>query len=262
MIAAKWEPRTEEFNAAIDRTIRETRRTAASVVEQQSKLTCRDLTKFTPPTGNAPVAESWNDQKRAGEHAIKSDFAFGFQPAGDAKVWDDLFKEPHTRELVRGYFNQWRFEAIKTIMRRMKLRFNLIDKATTALHQKIRNRRGRVTSRGYLVFDVNSVAALLAKKLKNVGMAKSGWAQAATELGVVIPGWIRRHFQPGEIVIDLHGTDHPSVYMSNLSRHANEIEAESNASKSIMQRALNRRADSMNNQMDAMLGKQFEGYKR
>jgi hypothetical protein len=252
----------DEFNAAMNRVMRETRRTASDVVEQQSRLTVRDVMKFTPPTGNAPVTEGWPAQKQAGENAIRNDFSRGFQPARDWEAWKNIFQNHRKLELFKNYFNQRRWTAIQTVMRRMNLRFTLLVKANTQAHQRIRNRRGRIrNNKGYLVFDVNSVFTLLNKKLKNVGMAKSGWVQAATELGVPIPPWIRRHFQPGEIVIDLYETDNPTVYFSNLSRHANEIEAGLSGSERIVQRAINRRAESMEHQMNAMLGIQFDGYK-
>lgn len=229
---------------------------ASVVVRQQARLFVRDVARFTPPTGNAPVTESFGVQRGFGRRAVESDITGLFKPVGDL----EFIKNPRNARvgaLGKGYAERREFGKLKELMRRVGVKGELVTEANRWLHSKHRGYGGRtLRGRRLYVMHAPSIGVLVREKKQLVGLAKSGWAKAARSVGQALPAWIVNHAGPGYVIDDLRHPTFPSITMANTVDYIQSA----GARLRVVQRALDRRAESMRNQLRAMMNQPFLGY--
>jgi hypothetical protein len=240
---------------AFDRELKEfslvMRRDSAEVVKQQAKLFVRDVVKLTPPTGNAPFTESFAAQRQAGLKAVEQDIRHAFVEIQELNIADKKLEQN-----LKDYARREEITKIQTVLKRLKLKGTVIEAPTEAIHNKLRNRRGRVSRARNLVLRRGTVKPFIKMKQALVGTAKSGWAKACAALGVSLPAWIREKSGPGVYDARLTGPA-PQITVGDTVGYIQEA----GARLTVIQRALNRRAESMRNQIDKVMGRRFRGYK-
>jgi hypothetical protein len=220
----------------------------------------RDVIKITPPTGNAPWTESLNAQRKAGINATTNDIRKVFKSIREL----EMVRAPRNPKLaaqIKKYARKDKIQELKTLLTRLGVKFrDVVAFAAPSRHLETRNSRGRTKGKPFLVTraDGRSIKELIAKKTALVGRAKAGWLVPAKALGVQVPQWISRHGgAPGQYVDELHIKGAPAIIVANLVKHAQA----SGRQLRIIQRALDRRAQSIVNRTNAMMGKLFEGYR-
>jgi hypothetical protein len=265
---------SEGWSEGIARVIDVGNRTKDDVLKQETKLLLLELVRLTPPTGNAPFTENFSDQKQAGENAIKGDIMGRTGGSRSQRSIGLFYAAPAAFLRNKPSANTVKLFAKKdgTVYGVEKKLFqpNASIGVMSAHHQRFRTANGRVSTAGALTRDVGrwkfidkmvvskgALASYMRVVRGRVGMAKSGWVTAARNLGVTLQAWINRHSQPGEGTLDLRGNDESSITISNLCAFAQKH----GRNLRIVQRAIDRRTDSMNHRMDSALGKAFEGYK-
>jgi len=245
------------FDASVARVIDETGRTGGDVIRQQTRLFVRDAIALTPPTGNAPLTESLSMQKKAGEGAVKNDISRGFTEIEDMSIVKDTSNK--FGQTLKRYARTGEVGKLKTVLKRTGFKGSVVASPSRYSHSKIRDKYGRVRKgevNTFLVMRSGTVAKFTKEVQKLVGRAKAGWNNAARALGLPVPAWIARHAEPGELIDDSRNLQNPSMVVSNHVPFAQHH----NRTNQIIQRALNRRAESMEHQLNAALGKAFDGY--
>lgn len=248
-----------QFDKAIRRVIDETGRAAGKVIHQQARLFVRDAIKYTPPTGKAPISESFNAQKKAGEQAIKNDIGAIFRAADEL----DVISNPSSkgaRAAVNRFKRTGDAAGMQAFLRAIGINAKVEQALTLGLHSAHRSRATGRTLRGqahhHLIMQkktINSVTKIL---LARVGMAKAGWLVPARALGVDVPNWISRHSGQAGLFRFTENAKGITIEMGNSVRYAQKHDDKNR----IIQRALNRRAESMGNQLNAAMGIVFRGY--
>jgi len=240
------------FNVAVERKLVETKMTINEVLKQQSRLFVQDVSHLTPPTGKRPFDETFNEQRGWGNRAVESDLRKIFKRPSDLPAI-----EPRVQAWLDEYARRGDTEKIKTVLTRLKTKWQVVPEATAALHKINRGSGGRtLRTRKYLVTNVASIKRLILEVQKRVGMAKAGWAAAANKTGFHLPAWITRHSQPGQYIEHLNTTV-PSITIANLVGFAQKH----NRTARVIQRALNHRAEKMHKAMDGALKAQFNKYR-
>lgn len=248
-----------KFDAAVSRVINETGAVGGVVIKQQTKLFVRDAMDLTPPTGGAPFTETSGSQKKAGEMAVKSDITRGFTEIESLGIVKD--PDNKTGQALKRYARRGEFGKLETLVKRMNWKGKLLAFPGRRRHLEIRDKYGRVrkgAASNTLIMRTGSVAPFLKAAQALVGRAKAGWANAARALGLPVPQWVSRHSEPGELIDDSQNLQNPSMVVANYVPFAQHH----NRTNQIIQRALNRRAAAMDNQLNAALGKTFAGYSK
>jgi hypothetical protein len=248
-----------KYNATVARVIDETGRTGGDVVRQFTKLFVGDAIKLTPPTGNAPFTENLNDQKKAGEMAVKNDINRGFTEIESLGI----VKDPDNKvgQSLKRYARRQEFGKLETLIKRIGFKGKFAAFPTPRRHLETRDRYGRVRKgkdSATLIMRTGSVAPFIKQVQRLVGRAKAGWGNAARALGLPIPQWIARHAEPGEVIDESRNLQNPSMTVSNHVPFAQHH----NRTNQIIQRALNHRAEAFEHQLNASLGKTFDGYSK
>jgi hypothetical protein len=89
----------------------------------------------------------------------------------------------------------------------------------------------------------------------HVGSTKYAWGVGAQKMGAAIPGWILKHHSALAVFEDnLNAHDNPSVAMTNKGPGIGSLET------SIIQRAVNRREQAMNRDVDQVLAGRASRY--
>jgi len=257
------------LNRALGRFVAETGRSMAAAVKEQAKAFVRDLIGGTPPFGKHPftrstnantTGESYNEQRRIGERAVRRDVRRVFKDVAVLARWmARKFKDPELGARVLRYAKLSDTQAIQTILNAMNLRGSVQVMATRKDHASRRNRRGRVSPRGlrFFITDGKSVDDYEKEQVSHVGKAKGGWASAAAALGVPVPAWIRRNAGPGIAdVSQLANLKKPSVTIGNLVAHAQSMPRE------VIEAVVENRIRAMRIRAEAIVKAEYEKERR
>lgn len=223
------------LNQALRQFIADTGRDVAKVVRDQARLLTRDLIGGTPPFGKHAFrrvsnslgeGESYNDQRKIGEAAVRRDVGRVFQSfrkyaAYVAKKFNKPKLETYLLQLAR----QSDTQTLERIFRKWLWRAKVRTTALRGEHLKRRQKNGRV-KKGPAVFvlDDRSIKNYEREVVSHVGKAKAGWLAAARGLGVRgLPAWITRHSSPGLFQDQTGDTTKPTITIGNLVDFAAEI---------------------------------------
>lgn len=255
---------TTSFDHAFGLFMANSKRDVKLVLKQQAKLLTVDCAKLTPPFSKAvfgnPASESFAAQKRIGDAAVRTQVTGLFNPAANMSDVKGALG-PKTARLLKGYLGSGEFQKFKTFLERRKVQTQFVESANVGLHSASRDRGGRVRKKAnMLVFNADSIRAVLKEKLSHVGRAKAGWKAAAQKFGVPLPGWITRHSTPGDARDDTDDPTNPSVTIWNKVGYASELA--SNSELRIIERALAFRARAMMRQVENYQNKRAQEFSR
>lgn len=242
---------TARLNEDLRAFVASTGRDLGVAIRQQAKLLTRDLIGGTPPFGkhafrrssnDLGAGESYNEQRKIGEAAVRRDVRRVFQPFKEyAAFIGKKFNNPRLEQYLLKLGRQSDTQQLQRIFKKWMWHPKIKTTATRPDHVARRDRRGRVKrATNTFILDERSRVNYEKTAIASVGKAKAGWLQAAIGLGVGgIPNWIRRHNSPG---LYQDATAHlvtPSVTIGNLVNYASEMPME------VFQAALENRRRSM-----------------
>lgn len=187
----------------------------------QVKLMTADCIKATPPfTPGKNWTESHGKARAVGRNATEGQIRSVFEPLRELGIYRQVLrgKEGRGGRQLRALIRAGRFDAASELLRRLGIRNNgIIDEATSSIHSKLRDRRGRIQNpknKRQLVINRQSIDRLVKRKLGHVGMAKSGWVTAARALKLPVPRWINNHNGVG--IFHRSGpANHPAITVVN-----------------------------------------------
>lgn len=209
----------------------------------------RYLVRLTPPFGTNPFTETFGAQLRAGREAVRRDIEKGFEPINQL----EMFTAPTSRTGIelRRLVRQGRLVEASELARRVGIRTGgFIDTVDSDSHKRLRNRRGRVTTRNpFIVTRSASVGQRIRRVQQRVGFAKAGWMATARRLRLSLPQWISRNSTPGLCTETGVGTPRYTITMENRVRFGMRFET------SIVPAALRRLQGSINRQYTAILNR-------
>lgn len=245
-----------QFRAELEERVLATGRGADDIVEEQTKLFLGDVVKLTPPMGKSPFNENLSIQHEIGKKAIAKDIRRAFIPIEDLSILETP-KDLKLAERIERYAKREEYDQLKELFQKVGIRNNLAAFPTEHLHDAVRNRRGRVPkgTKQTIVVRRGTVEDFAKKKEGLSGKAKSGWAKACEAMGVKLPNWIKKHAAPGLFQRTRSATA-PSITVGNLVPY---IQAAGQDLR-IINRALERRTESMRHQTEKLLGRTFSGY--
>jgi hypothetical protein len=175
----------------------------AAGVRMASKSVTRTLLAITPPIKSLSPTESFAVQRQVGVAAVKRDLRRSFTSLEDLRVRTS----PRNKKTLNN-FQKALDKKDASLMAQLLTRLNypditaerIVSQATPELHNSLR-RKGRVPphTRGYFVFERQSLETLLDAELEALGRGKAGWLAGGIALGIPAPGWISRHGAPGGV---------------------------------------------------------------
>lgn len=228
-----------------------TQKDLKTVLDDQARLLVRDLAKMTPPfqPGNTN-AQSWASQRRIGIAATTRDLERIFPPpakwkTGSAK--NAAFETALTAALKRGDI-----PAANAILSRGRWKERAALVPDERMHAAQRTRYGRVRRRPavWLIARESARLAFIRERVKRVGIAKSGWSEAAVALGLRLPNWITNQRGRGSFR-RLGDPAKPAVEVGNLVPFIQETGAD----QRIVQRALRLREINLERQLKILVDK-------
>lgn len=255
-----------EFNEALRNISVFVKGGPPKALKDEARLLTRDAVRYTPPFGASPIRESWAEQRKAGEAAIRRELLGG--KTGKTRhsgiflvAADHMLKNKPSEKTVRLFATK---DGKVYGVDRQLFRPNASIAEMEAHHKRYRLADGRVTSAGtgdrtvgrwkFIDKMVVSKAAMdryLKHVFKKVGQAKSGWSLAANGVGLALPNWISRG--TGQGILD-NQLNHPALPSITIGNQVPFIQASGKELK-IMERALGQRVYSMQTRLEAMLKK-------
>lgn len=184
---------TTVFRANIRRYAVAAGKSVKSAIKEEAKLICERVMKFTPPKTLAQ-----------GRKRTKSDLERVYLGA----QWFEStynFQEEKLGERVKKLVGEKNEKSLEAIFENNNPRLNRIkiEPFDVTVHQKFR-KGGRV-GKGVAPFSFplaqqDKVKTYAAKKQKNVGILKSGWAACLAKLGGSSAGWLNRRAEDGKVI--------------------------------------------------------------
>jgi hypothetical protein len=163
---------TANFQAAMKRFLRTSKRAARVVLKEQARGVLRKVVDWTPPGGKNAEGSA---AKKRGEAAVERDILKLMRPVktfgkdADALRAAGMFIETPSSE------------------------------SPAAIHKANRTKTGRVRRKlsPKIAIKTSDLRRYIASKKKMVGFLASGWKSAAAKLGFSLPAWITRHSGSG-----------------------------------------------------------------
>jgi hypothetical protein len=188
------------FLAGLEELANVTGQEFSKLVRANGRSICVYLAYQTQPLGDDARAKS------QGEQAIIRDLYRVY--ATPESVYDSMKKmaghgKQTGEQIARAFYAavaNGKIERARKILHASGIQESRIDLGNWddgKIHQRRRNARGRVSGRSpsLIVLKPEKLRAYAKKILRNVGIAKSSWADSARALGGVrgIPQWVTRH---------------------------------------------------------------------
>lgn len=196
-----------------------THRSLADMAKEHARLVALDMAGRTQPfsVGNVQGA------KKQGEEAVANDIRKLYKDMdGLLEMVRNWKSSPWQRALVKALESEdW--NGVAALIDESYLLGRLVDAPDFSVHQKYRNSRGRVRSRGFfeIVRKKESLLAYIRSRQLWVGWAKSVWWTIAQKINVTslkdpaagFPAWVKRHNAPGSIQDYTNDPTYPYVIM-------------------------------------------------
>ncbi len=220
---------TAKLEQAFNRLDKSAQRSFGKIVLQQSRLTSWHLARCTQPWNSDFGNGMDKGTQRVGQAAVGRDIGNVFKAA--SAVFAQLKAEDET--LAKAWWKAMKhgqYEAASIMLRKSSLRDRNaeIGALNPALHQKLRDNRGRISRQraALIVPDAKSIKDYIKERQQLVGFAKAGWISAGSGLGRVtrVPAWITRHVgkAPGHGINNAQGID-PHCTLVNDVRYVSQI---------------------------------------
>jgi hypothetical protein len=212
----------EQYQSAVVQYIQRLRKDPAKAIRfQMGKLVGR-VAKLTPPRSLAQ-----------GRRAVKRDVLNAVSPVDNLLKAGGVYDKPSVRKMIR----RRNHDEINTFLVRIKSRY-VINRFDPTLHERMRDRRGRVQSNKHvLTSDVQQLRDYITKKQGHVGMARGGWVSALKQLRQAVPAWAARWAIAGNFVDRLNNPVFAYVKSENNSPWASRGDDERIVSTAMESRA-------------------------
>ena len=221
---------TEDATQTIQRLALDLKLDIAVVLKRLGRLEAVSFARSTQPY---TTGEDFASSLKAGQGAVDRDIRRLFKTGG--AVYAEI-KASGDKPLADAFYSQYQVGKIKgkkgaeALMQKSNTKFKTLRierKVNASLHKESRDGRGRVARnrlpKQVLVAD-KSLETYIAKKQKMVGLAKSGWASAAREMGGArgIPSWAKRWTNTGSATDKTGGTNMQSVIIESKVKYASQ----------------------------------------
>lgn len=218
MISTTYSVDTFRFADALKKFWAYSHKSLGEVTRAQARLFAVELANRTQPFGSGP------DAQFTGKQAVRRDIRRVFVSASTFESSDKHgLKAWLTKAVEAGNIAE-----IQTAVKRFAGRTPLVSADIVRDHHRSqRNARGRVGRSAIPMFILKrgAVERYTAEKEKLVGFGKSGWSQAARDLGGTrgIPGWVSRNRGPGSGRDLTQSKNNPRVELANDVRYCSDI---------------------------------------
>lgn len=221
---------TEDATQTIQRLAIDLKLDIAVVLKRLGRL---EAVSFATSTQPYTSGDDFASSLKAGQGAVERDIRRLFKTGG--AVYAEI-KASGDKPLADGFYSQYQVGKIKqkkgaeALMQKSNTKFKTLRierKVNTDLHKQSRDGRGRVARnrlpKQVLVGD-KSLETYIAKKQKMVGLAKSGWASAAREMGGArtIPSWAKRWSNTGSATDKTGSGNMQSVIIESKVKYASQ----------------------------------------
>jgi len=221
---------TEDATQTIQRLALDLKLDIAVVLKRLGRLEAVSFARSTQPyTRDKDFPSSLAQGKGAVERDIRRLFKTGGAVYAEIKASGD-------KPLADAFYGQYQTNKLKgkkgaeALMQKSSTKFKTLTiqrKVNADLHKQSRDSRGRV-ARNRLPKQVlagdKSLETYIAKKQKMVGLAKSGWASAAREMGGAkdIPSWAKRWTNTGSATDKTGNGNMQSVIIESKVKYASQ----------------------------------------
>lgn len=202
-------------------------------VRNSARLLALDLLRLTPPKSQGQ-----------GRSAVKRDIGRAMLLLDPEKIHNAVLKTA---------VQDQEFDVVQAFLKNVRgaggaFSGSRLERFSPELHQRARNRQGRVTrSQKVLVIERSAYRSYVRQVQGHVGSTKYAWGAAAQRLGASVPGWILRHAPVHGDFVEDDDKENPSVTLLNRGAGIDNLRA------SQVQFALNRRARAMTRDVDQIL---------
>jgi hypothetical protein len=222
------------YDLAVLRYVQDLHLEAPKVVRISGRLLAHELIRITPP---GTLAQ--------GRQAVAGDISRAMWAIDPAKI--------HNKVLRQAVQDQ-EFDVVQAFLNSIRNKGGLLsnyrlEHFSPQLHQSKRDRRGRVRrSQRVIVLERREHQRYVKTVQGHVGSAKYIWGMGEQLFGGSVPSWITRHHQGlGTIEDNLANQDDPNVVMTNRAAGVDLV------SRSLIQRAVDRRESAMTRDVDRIL---------
>lgn len=224
---------TRAFIAAVDRMMKQSKRSRGEVMKTQAKGVLKTIIMITPPSNGQKTG---SDAKKAGEQTLQNDLKKIFTVASAEQITAQVWAMGGKRELSAKFAHAGA-APIGTVTTKV-----LSTSEMAAWHK---SHRARSTGRAFTakaavttglkkkdlrgldkaLVTAQSFAAYLKQIQQKVGYLVSGWGVTAEKLGVPMSSWMKRNRAPGqaEIVINEVGVKLTSTNAAGFAGNVKDM---------------------------------------
>lgn len=204
---------TRAFISAVDRMMKQSKRSRGEVMKTQAKGILRTVISVTPPSNGTKTG---TDARKAGEQTLQNDLKKIFTVASAQQIATQVEAMGGKRELSARFAHQGA-AALGTVTTKI-----LSQSEMKRWHQGHRNRgtgraitikNGAATTTGLRKRDLKGLdtgyvtardfAAYFKETKQKVGYLVSGWSVTAEKLGVPMSAWMKRNRAPGQAELEI-----------------------------------------------------------
>lgn len=201
------------------------------------KILVHYLLRATPPFGKHPFRENWGEQKKIGIASIKRDWGKLFVRFDADAIRTLTGKEnPRAARYLARYAREGSIGKANTVLRglglagRAEIALAANPESITQNYREaigFRSRPHKIFKRFYVI-QWSSVRRAMARIIRHVGKAKSGWNRAASRLAFTrYPAWIKTHGTfGGTLIDDRRNNVLPSLTMVNDVKGARAVDVD------------------------------------
>ena len=221
---------TEDATQTIQRLALDLKLDIAVVLKRLGRLEAVSFARSTQPYTSGNDFES---SRKVGQGAVARDIRRIFKTGGD--VYAEI-RATGDKPLASAFYIAYQGNKLKgkkgaeALMQKSSTKYKTLKierKINASLHKESRDGRGRVARNRLpkqVVAGDKALEGYIAKKQKMVGLAKSGWASAAREMGGAkdIPSWAKRWTNTGSATDKTGGTNMQSVIIESKVKYASQ----------------------------------------
>ena len=221
---------TEDATQTIQRLALDLKLDIAVVLKRLGRLEAVSFARSTQPY---TTGEDFASSLKAGQGAVDRDIRRLFKTGG--AVYAEI-KASGDKPLADAFYSQYQVGKIKgkkgaeVLMQKSNTKYKTLKierKINASLHKESRDGRGRVARNRLpkqVVAGDKALEAYIKKKQAMVGLAKSGWASAAREMGGArgIPSWAKRWTNTGSATDKTGSGNMQSVIIESKVKYASQ----------------------------------------
>lgn len=205
--AVKLDWETQDFRAALETYMKDSKRDISVVMRQQMKSIVRRLVASMPPHKGKGEDEKDIKPKKMGEMAILGDVGHIVKIVSERTMDDPLadsdYEFSHKGQKSLGTIKTRALRSVAAIKQwhyaRRTPSTGRVPKLETATTTGYRKRDLKYLDKGLTTEKLFN--AYLKEAYKHVGALKAGWKAAARKMGLTLPKWIDRHSVPSYATI-------------------------------------------------------------